>query len=121
MRNFVIALVGFLLVTAAKAQAPCTLLLADAVSTFAKPADATIARALVPRIAVRDAVKLLGPASRDVGSGLYVFEWDLTDGSVFHISSGGDLCAKSVASGIRPSSAPNNSLKSDVAKPRALG
>ena len=36
-------------------------------------------------------LKRLGPAARDVGSGLYVLQWDVTDGRVFIISTPG-LC-----------------------------
>ena len=37
-------------------------------------------------------LELLGPAFREVGSGLYIFEWQSTDGRIF-IVSGGNLCA----------------------------
>jgi hypothetical protein len=36
---------------------------------------------------------ILGPAARDVGSGLYLFEWDSNDGRVFRISTQG-MCRK---------------------------
>jgi len=32
----------------------------------------------------------LGPAARDIGSGLYVLQWDVTDGRVFSVSTAGE-------------------------------
>jgi len=40
----------------------------------------------------------LGPAARDIGSGLYVLEWDVTDGRKFFVSTAG-LCEKPFAAG----------------------
>jgi hypothetical protein len=36
-------------------------------------------------------VKTLGPASRDIGSGLHIFVWEARDGSTLRASAGG-LC-----------------------------
>lgn len=38
-------------------------------------------------------VAMLGPASRDIGSGLYIFIWEARDGSTLSASAGG-LCAR---------------------------
>ncbi len=38
-------------------------------------------------------VALLGPASRDVGSGLHIFVWEARDGSTLRASAGG-LCER---------------------------
>lgn len=32
----------------------------------------------------------LGPAARDIGSGLYVLQWDVTDGRIFAVSTAGE-------------------------------
>lgn len=45
-----------------------------------------------------DIFAILGPAARDVGSGLYVFEWDANDGRVFSVSTQ-DICAKPMSLG----------------------
>ena len=41
-------------------------------------------------------VRRLGPAAREVGSGVYVVEWDMRDGRVFRVSSS-TLCGKPLA------------------------
>jgi len=38
-------------------------------------------------------LKRLGPAAREIGSGLIILQWDVSDGRVFAVSTG-DLCAK---------------------------
>lgn len=38
-------------------------------------------------------VEILGPASRDIGSGLHIFVWEARDGSTLRASAGG-LCAR---------------------------
>ena len=54
-------------------------------------------------------VKKLGPAARDVGSGVHVLEWDVTDGRVFFVSTT-DSCGKPINAGFRRPG-PNNSFK----------
>ena len=116
MKTIAAMLVGFVSYSSAGAADWCSLTYADAVVKSSKPADAKVARALKSRISVRGAVNVLGPASREVGSGLHVFVWDLNDGSTFHVSSGNDLCAQSVASGVDIESTSNKSLKDPVPK-----
>jgi hypothetical protein len=47
---------------------------------------------------VREILQRLGPAARDVGSGLHVLEWDVTDGRKFRISTPG-ACDKPLHAG----------------------
>ena len=49
--------------------------------------------------ALRIHLAKLGPAARDVGSGLYVLEWDVTDGRVFSVSAAS--CGKPYNVGFR--------------------
>ncbi len=53
-------------------------------------------------------IKQLGPAARDVGSGLHVLEWDVTDGRVFFISA--SSCGKPHKVGFRKN-APNKPMQ----------
>ncbi len=41
-------------------------------------------------------VRRIGPAAREVGSGVYVVEWDMRDGRVFRVSAS-TLCGKPLA------------------------
>jgi hypothetical protein len=58
---------------------------------------------------VAEIIRRLGPAARDVGSGLYVLQWDVTDGRTFLVSTG-SACGKPVNTGFRRA-CPNNSFK----------
>lgn len=53
------------------------------------------------RLDTRAIVERLGPAARDVGSGLHVLEWDVSDGRRFLVSTAG-ACAIPVATGFQP-------------------
>lgn len=53
----------------------------------------------VPAIMAR-----LGPAARDIGSGLHVLAWDVEDGRTFLVSTP-DGCGKPVNAGFRPRAA----------------
>jgi hypothetical protein len=60
---------------------------------LAKPLAASAVAKLAADASIAELVKALGPAARDVGSGLYIVEWDLSDGRVLRLSATG-LCAK---------------------------
>lgn len=47
---------------------------------------------------LKQIMQRLGPASRDLGSGLHVLEWQVTDGRVFRVSVA-SACDKPVALG----------------------
>ena len=76
----------------------------DVVSTSSKVVTVQAVSQLPKRVSVRDAVRALGPAAVDAGSGLYVFVWHMEDGNVFSVSSVGDFCAPSIATNVVPSS-----------------
>jgi len=76
-----------------------------AVSTSARMLDRRLVNKLAARISLRDAVAALGPAVRDVGSGLHVLEWDVSASDVFRISAP-DFCAPSVSQRLSRKSQP---------------
>ena len=57
-------------------------------------------RGITSAMPVSAIIDRLGPAVRDVGSGLYVLEWDVTDGRKFFVSTAG-LCERPFAAGFR--------------------
>lgn len=73
--------------------------MAGAVSTAARTVDRRLLAKLPPRSSLREAVRLLGPAARDVGSGLHVLEWDVSKSEVLRISAP-DFCSPSLAQGV---------------------
>lgn len=91
-------LCGLLLsVATAPAWAACAWR-ADFVSDAARPLAATAFKGIDRSLLLPDIIARLGPASRQVGSGLYVLEWDVVDGRVFHVSTQ-DACGKPLAVG----------------------
>lgn len=71
----------------------------NAVSASSRPLDRRMLKKLAARTSLRDAVAALGPAARDVGSGLHVLEWNLSKSEVLRISAP-DFCSPSLAQGI---------------------
>jgi hypothetical protein len=57
-----------------------------------------------------DIVALLGPAARDVGSGLMILQWNSTDGRVFLVG-GTSLCQAPLYARFGPGAPPNKSLE----------
>jgi hypothetical protein len=41
---------------------------------------------ITKKMTVYEILRRLGPAARDIGSGVYILEWDSTDGRVFSLS-----------------------------------
>lgn len=56
--------------------------------------------ALTKSANARDIIAKLGPAARDVGFGLYVLQWDMSDGRIFSVSTAG-ACQTPIAAGIK--------------------
>jgi hypothetical protein len=79
-------------------------------SSRAKPLEVGVVAKLAADASIADVVKALGPAARDVGSGLHIVEWDLSDGRVLRLSTTG-LCAKPMNVVIGPP------LKNTLARP----
>jgi hypothetical protein len=50
------------------------------------------------KMTLKKIIQKLGPANRDLGSGVHVLEWDISDGRVFRISVVG-ACDKPMALG----------------------
>ena len=48
---------------------------------------------------VREIISRLGPAARDVGSGVYLLQWDMSDGRIFAITAV-SACKVPMASGV---------------------
>jgi hypothetical protein len=56
------------------------------VSATVKPLDAKLFKHITKKMSLQTIIKKVGPASRDIGSGLHVLEWNTTDGKTFHVS-----------------------------------
>jgi len=72
------------------------------VSAIAKPQAPHVISSIPKDATIRVLVDRLGPAIRDVGSGMFVLEWELQDGRIFSASAR-DACAPVLAMGIRKS------------------
>jgi len=70
------------------------------VSPSAKPLPPDKFRGINKDMPVQSIIDQLGPAARDVGSGVFLFEWDVTDGRVFFVSTSG-ACDKPFSTGFR--------------------
>ena len=79
------------------------------VSSSAKPLPPAKFRAINRTMSVPDIIEQLGPAARDVGSGLYVLQWDVADGRTFFVSTS-SACDKPANMGFNQAGA-NNSFK----------
>lgn len=55
---------------------------------------------VTPTTSIEAAVKILGPAVREIGSGMYVLQWDVVDSRVFFISATSP-CSKPVGMGFQ--------------------
>jgi hypothetical protein len=72
------------------------------VSADAKPQPASAFKGIDRSLTIRQILDRLGPAKREVGSGLYVLQWPVSDGRVFSVSVA-DACSKPMAAGfMRP-------------------
>src|SRR4051812_42256365 len=77
------------------------------VSTAAKPVSMQAVRNLPANLTLEDIVQRLGPAVRDVGSGVHILQWEISNGQVFSVSAPGP-CASPVKRTIHASkTAPN--------------
>ena len=94
---------GVIACSAAQACEPPAL--ADTVSAVAKPQPAAAFAAVTGDMSMPQIFKSLGPAARDIGSGVYIFEWDVADGRVFRVSAT-SLCAKPLKIGLHPATKP---------------
>jgi hypothetical protein len=56
------------------------------VSGTTEPLSASRFLGISRAMTVREIIQRLGPAARDVGSGVHVLEWDVTDGRQFRLS-----------------------------------
>ena len=66
------------------------------VASTSRPQPAAKFEGISGNMSMPDIIKRLGPAARDIGSGVYVLEWDVADGRVFSVSSG-TLCGQPAA------------------------
>ena len=64
----------------------------DVVSSSATALEPQRFLEISAKLVTAEILRRLGPAAREIGSGLIVLEWDVTDGSVFVVSAS-DLCA----------------------------
>jgi hypothetical protein len=68
------------------------------VSAKVKPLPASAFAGIDRSLTIAQIVAKLGPAKRDVGSGLYVLQWPVADGRWFSVSVA-DACSKPAAAG----------------------
>ncbi len=73
---------------------------AEYISATATPKDAKLFEKINRSMSLKKIIQKLGPAARDVGSGLHVLEWNVSDGRVFHVSVA-SACDKPIALGFR--------------------
>ena len=71
---------------------------AEYVSATALPKEAKAFDKINRSMTLKKIIQKLGPASKDVGSGLHVLEWKVADGRVFRISVA-NACEKPIAIG----------------------
>lgn len=83
--------VGILGLSAAHAKEGCTWD-GPLISEQALPVSLEKVNNLQSKLTGNEILEQLGPAARDVGSGLHVLQWDLTNGQVFAVSIS-DVCA----------------------------
>ena len=55
-------------------------------STSAGPVPSTELQGISADLSLSEIIRRLGPAARDVGSGVHVLQWDVTDGGLFQVS-----------------------------------
>jgi hypothetical protein len=71
------------------------------VSAKAKPQPASAFKGVDEQMLLPQIVAKIGPAQRDVGSGLHVLQWPVADGRWFSVSVA-DSCSKPFAAGFLP-------------------
>lgn len=71
------------------------------VSAAAKPLPSSRLRGIDRSLPMPAIIDRLGPAARDVGSGLYVLQWEVTDGRIFSVSTA-SACGTPVNAGFHP-------------------
>jgi hypothetical protein len=81
----------------------------DIISSESRPLPPSAANGITKEMTVTEILNRLGPAARDVGSGLHVLQWDLTDGRVFFVSTP-DACGKPMGLGY-VERAPNKTIE----------
>lgn len=56
------------------------------VSSEARPLPPAVFDSITAQMNIKEIARRLGPAARDIGSGLYIIEWEVTDGRTFRVS-----------------------------------
>lgn len=69
------------------------------------------------QLVTAEILQRLGPAARDIGSGLIILQWDVTDGRVFTVSAAG-LCDKPLHVGFGKRTTSNKALQDDARNAR---
>lgn len=69
------------------------------------------------QLVTAEILRRLGPAARDIGSGLIILQWDVTDGRVFTVSASG-LCDKPLHVGFGKRTTSNKALHYDARNAR---
>ena len=99
MVNVLVLLSTLTLSTSPNANAPCKWV-GELVSSSSNALDASTFTVISSSMSAADVLKRIGPASRELGSGVYILEWDVSDGRVFSLSAS-SLCAKPLSIGFQ--------------------
>ena len=94
----ILSMAAFLTAGAVQAQAATDCAVGAVVSSTAQALPPERFIGITPDMSISTVLKLLGPAARDIGSGVYVLEWDVTDGRVFIVSTA-SLCRGPISIG----------------------
>lgn len=103
MTRFLLLLFACLAAPPAAAGCPWN---TEFVSPSSQPQPPEAFEGVVRAMSMPAIVGKLGPAARDVGSGLHVLEWDVTDGRVFSVSTA-DACGEPFSAGFRRAGSSN--------------
>jgi hypothetical protein len=65
----------------------------DVVSSTSAPLEPKRFSDISSQLETAEIMKRLGPAAREIGSGLFILQWDVSDGRIFSVTTG-DICEK---------------------------
>jgi hypothetical protein len=112
MQTCVVFLLALLLGASALADAHCQAArdLSEVISSKSQPLPPERFSKITKEMTVYEILGLLGPAARDIGSGLYFLQWDSTDGRVFTVTAT-SVCDRPRGLRFAPKQASNNRLE----------
>jgi hypothetical protein len=111
IQTCVVLFLALILGASALADPPCQAArdLSEIISSKSQPLPPERFSKITKQMTVYEILGLLGPAARDIGSGLYFLQWDSTDGRVFTVTAT-SLCDRPRGLRFAPKQASNNRL-----------